>query len=607
MMRRLRRLVVGLALLLTGGAALAAEFNVREHGAVGDGVALDSPAINRAIDAAATAGGGIVRLPPGRYLSFSLRLKSHVTLQLDDGAVLVAADPAGGLGTYDAAEPNASTEYQDFGHSHWHNSLIWGEDLEDIAIVGAGRIDGTAGLTRGGPPPRRNQSPNAPSPERVAVQAADVGPAAPSAPFGSPTFPADARPAEVVAPSPAPGASTSSSSSSLTPPPATSAPARRGMDGLGNKAIALKNCRGVTLRGFSVLNGGHFALLATGVDRLVIERLTVDTNRDGFDIDCCRDVRIADCTVNSPNDDAIVLKTSYALNERRATEDVVIERCRVSGFDLGSVLDGSRRRTLERAPDRDGPTGRIKLGTESNGDFRRIAIRDCTFERSRGLAIESVDGGTIEDVVVRNLALREIVNPPIFVRLGNRARGPAGTPVGAIRRVSIADITVEDSDARYATILLAGLPGHPIEELAIERVTVRSRGGLTVEEVAAQPAELVNSFFLRGTEAGVTGPRDPSAVPERSAAYPEPSMFGLLPASVVYARHVRVVELREVAVEFAAADSRTLFFLEDATGVRCDRVAVKNFSESPPAAPPWLLREAPDFLRRGSPPWPDTP
>ncbi|HKG59659.1 MAG TPA: glycosyl hydrolase family 28 protein [Pyrinomonadaceae bacterium] len=75
------------------------------------------------------------------------------------------------------------------------------------------------------------------------------------------------------------------------------------MNGSGNKAISLK---------LSILNRGHFALLATGVDNLTIDNVKVDTNRDGFDIDSCRNVRISNCSVNSPNDDAIVLKSSYA-------------------------------------------------------------------------------------------------------------------------------------------------------------------------------------------------------------------------------------------------------------------------------------------------------
>src|ERR1700712_1411676 len=86
-------------------------FDIRTYGAVGDGKAVDTPAINKAIEAAAAAGGGTVRFPAGMYLSFSIRLRSHVGLDLAPGAVIVAADsPKKGEttgyngGTYDAAE-----------------------------------------------------------------------------------------------------------------------------------------------------------------------------------------------------------------------------------------------------------------------------------------------------------------------------------------------------------------------------------------------------------------------------------------------------------------------------------------------------------------------
>ena len=74
--------------------------------------------------------------------------------------------------------------------------------------------------------------------------------------------------------------------------------------GVGNKAIALKNCRNVLFRDFSILKGGHFGLLLTGVDNLTIDNLTIDTDRDGIDIDCCQNVRVSNCFVNSPWDDA---------------------------------------------------------------------------------------------------------------------------------------------------------------------------------------------------------------------------------------------------------------------------------------------------------------
>src|SRR3712207_1005213 len=257
------------------------------------------------------------------------------------------------------------------------------------------------------------------------------------------------------------------------------------MRGLGNKAIALKLSRNVTLRDFSVLMGGHFALLATGVDNLTIDNVKVDTNRDGFDIDACRNVRISNCSVNSPNDDAIVLKSSYALGFARATENVTITNCQVTGYDLGTFLDGTFRRTQERAPDLDGVTGRIKFGTESNGGFKSITISNCVFERSRGLAIETVDGGPIEDVVVTNVTMREVTTAPIFLRLGRRQRGPAGSPVSVLRRVEISNVVVSDADPRFASII-AGLPGHPVEDVPLSNIRILYRGGGTREQAALE-------------------------------------------------------------------------------------------------------------------------
>ncbi len=117
-------------------------YDVRAFGAKGDGTTIDSPAINKAIEKAAANGGGTVRFSAGNYLCYSIRLKSNITLYLDQGATIIAADtPDGGTQNgYDAAEPNQWDKFQDYGHSHWHNSLIWGEGIENIAILGPGRI-----------------------------------------------------------------------------------------------------------------------------------------------------------------------------------------------------------------------------------------------------------------------------------------------------------------------------------------------------------------------------------------------------------------------------------------------------------------------------------
>ncbi|MFD2429773.1 right-handed parallel beta-helix repeat-containing protein [Sphingobium scionense] len=129
------------------------------------------------------------------------------------------------------------------------------------------------------------------------------------------------------------------------------------MNGLGNKAIALKNGRNIHLSGFSILKGGHFAIIATDTQQLRIDNLAIDTERDGIDLDCVRDVVVERCRVNSPNDDGIVVKSSYALGRAIASENILIRDCDVSGYDMGSMLDGTKRTTQQIAPDQDRVTG----------------------------------------------------------------------------------------------------------------------------------------------------------------------------------------------------------------------------------------------------------
>src|SRR2546428_90120 len=77
--------------------APARDFDVRAYGAKGDGVTLDTPAINQAITAAAAAGGGTVYFPAGTYASYSIHLQSHVALYLEAGSTLLAAEPPADL------------------------------------------------------------------------------------------------------------------------------------------------------------------------------------------------------------------------------------------------------------------------------------------------------------------------------------------------------------------------------------------------------------------------------------------------------------------------------------------------------------------------------
>lgn len=475
-------------------------YNVRDFGAKGDGATLDTSAINAAIETASKNGGGTVFFPAGTYLSFSIRLKSNITLYLDNGATILAADPEKHKGKYDQWEPNQWDMYQDFGHSHWQNSLMWGIGIENFAIVGQGRIDGL-GLSRRSPGPQKPRTEG----ETPSSMKNNVSPLGETSPLTE-------------------------------------------MDGIGTKAIALKLSKNITLKDFTIFRGGHFALLATGVDNLTIDGLKVDTNRDGFDIDACRNVRISNTHVNTQNDDAIVLKSSFALGFARATENVVITNSQVSGFDLGTMLDGTYQTKTEFAPDKDRPTGRIKLGTESNGGFKNIAISNVNFVHCRGLAIETVDGGDIEDISVTNITMRDILTAPFFLRIGKRQRGPAGAPVAKMKRVNISNVIVSDAHSEFASIV-AGVADSLIDDVNFSNIKIEYKGGGTKEDAAR-------------------------VVPENEKSYPEPSMFGVLPASVFYIRHAQNVTFDNIRVSFQKEDARPAFVLENVRGAEFDRLKI---------------------------------
>lgn len=152
--RRAGLVVLAAAGLLAAGVQTAGAapgsgvFDVKNYGATGNGTANDSAAIGKAIVAAAAAGGGTVRIPSGTYKSAdTVHLASNVTIQLDAGATVVGA----GSATYDAAEPNQWDKYQDYGHSHFHDAMFFGDKLTDFGFTGSGTIDGGGNLITGNP------------------------------------------------------------------------------------------------------------------------------------------------------------------------------------------------------------------------------------------------------------------------------------------------------------------------------------------------------------------------------------------------------------------------------------------------------------------------
>lgn len=626
-------------------------YNIQDYGAVSGGAAVTNQrAINAANAAAAAAGGGTVIVPAGDFKSYSIRLKSNVTLHLSDKASIIrAAIPKTSTAendgsNYDAPEVNLWVGLQDQGHSHWANSLIYGIDVENVTISGPGLIDGSYVDSTDGYV-KNVLSGSDPSEVTVRTQSLNID-----------------------------------------------ALNDTNKQRVGNKAIALLRADNVVMRDFSMLNGGHFAIIGTEVTNWTVDNLTVDTNRDALDVDSSQNVTIRKSVFNSLTDDAIVLKGSFGGGRYFATKNVLIENCTVSGYDAGSVLAKTYTTNKKVATDQDGPTARVKLGTEGTTGFDTVTIRNVVFDRSRGFALESVDGAELKNIVFVDSTMKNISSSPIFIRLGDRGRAPVtgkstidesvspsntvrlddrgwvlpnlekygiyppvryipsylknsvtsiagaasntdfsivnpttptrlnpdsiqpadllfanavGVGMAKVYNIKIDNIKITDVDPRYP-ILLAGLVDNPIENVTISNVSVEYRGGLKMEHAIEQrllnqtinytsfgsaPATqtvpwLTNTFFAKAEallprvswatalNAGAGGwGDDPYNIPEMPREYPEPSLFGVLPAYGIYARHVKGLNIENVSLTYMTADERPAVVLDDV-----DKASFKDFS-----------------------------
>jgi hypothetical protein len=453
-----RRGFLGASMLASGGVAgvgwaaepsvpvRAATLDVRDFGAVGNGRTKDTRAMQRAIDATQALGGGIVQLSAGTWVSGTLHLRSHVTIDLAPGAVLLASPDDEDFAPHESLpfETGSDVETIDFAHA-----LLAGRDLERIAIRGAGIID----MNRN----RRS----------------------------------------------------------------------------GPKPIALKRCCFVTVQGITILHSPNYCVSLGACEDVLIEGVTIRAAyADGIDPDCCRRVRVANCDVES-DDDALCLKASYLLGVRGVTEDVVVTNCRLRSA-----------------------SNCFKLGTESTGDFRQIVLSNCVFSGSPpddhdasaaaeggGIAILSVDGGTVDGVMISNVVMRD-VPAPLFVRLGNRGRDQRRTEPGRLRNVVISGIMAVGATG---TGSIAGLPGHPVESITVENVRIGTVGG--------------------------SRRRGDLDVPEQAAAYPKVTMYGVLPAFGLYLRHARDVSLRNVELTVERTDARPALVADDVAGLHVARLA----------------------------------
>jgi polygalacturonase len=227
----------------------------------------------------------------------------------------------------------------------------------------------------------------------------------------------------------------------------------------GPKPIALKLCQHVAIYGIRIQNAPNYAISLAGCDFVNIEGVTIENAfADGIDPDSCRHVRISNCDIDS-RDDAIAVKSSWALGARRSSEDLTVANC-----SLRTNKNG------------------FKFGSESAGDLRNLALTNCTMTpRATGsrpnsaILLESLDGANIQNVVISNISATGVIVPFMF-RLGTRGRGTERPVPGSVRDISVSNLVATDC---AGTASLAGIPGRPVERITLSGIDITVEGGPT--------------------------------------------------------------------------------------------------------------------------------
>ena len=435
-------------------AAQTKVFNVEDYGAVGDGVAMDTQAIQKTIDACHAEGGGVVRVPAGDFQIGTIWLRSNITLSLDYGANLLGSQNIADYKTEGLSKPRE-------GGPH---CLIYAENARNIVIEGLGVIDG-----RG-------------TPEHF------------------------------------PRIRSGGRETSKRP-----------------RLIRMVNCDQLTFSGVTYRRPAFWGLHLIDCRNIHFNAVTIrfrnnGYNNDGLDLDGCENVLIENCDIDS-GDDAICLKSSL-----HPCRNIVVRGCKV---------------TSNTAP--------LKFGTSSRGGFINVSVTNCYFYNSPmgAIKLQLVDGGRLENVDISRIVMEDVGNP-IFIRLGNRGRTytkrtgprqnadarPEGAGVGTLKNVRIRDVVAEvtgDDKSRSGPIMITGIPGHCVEDVVLENITISYPGGGNQDDARR-------------------------AVPEDIARYPEQFFFGVLPAWGAYIRHARNVEFRNVILKTRSSDERKRIVLDDVEG-----------------------------------------
>lgn len=340
--------------------------------------------------------------------------------------------------------------------------------------------------------------------------------------------------------------------------------------------LLLKGCKNVTVTGITLKNASDWVQDYRECDGVVIDKITVQStaywNNDGLDVTDSKNVRITNCFINA-SDDALCFKSD---NPNSSCENVYVDNC-----TLRSSANG------------------LKFGTANHGGFRNFKITNLTiFDTYRSaIALESVDGGFMDNIDIRNVQAKNTGNA-IFIRRGRR--NTTGE-VGTLKDIYIANVKVE-------TPLLKPDQGYPIEgppdhlRPGFDKMPVRPSHfhiyghpylpyNLVPSSIVGLPGYPVQNVTLENIEISYGGRADKSIayiplteitrIPENAAAYPEFSMFGELPAWGLYMRHAEGIQLKNVKVSYLEDDFRPAFVFDDVKQITLTDVQIPTAKEMP--------------------------
>ncbi len=411
-------------------------YNVKDYGAVADGVTNNAVSINKAIQACTKNGGGVVLVPAGKYLSGAIHLDNNVNLHLEEGAEIL-------FSTNTADYPMVHTSWEGTELMSY-SPLIYAYKKSNVAVTGKGILNGQGnnenwwwwcGSKRYGwkeEMPKQND----PASRLRLIALAEQGAPVSERVFGSGTY-------------------------------------------LRPNFVEFFECTDVLLKGVKIINSPFWVIHPMKSTNVTVDGVTVEShgpNNDGCDPEYSKNVIIKNCTFNT-GDDCIAIKSGRDEDGRRVaipSENIIVKNCK--------MIDGH---------------GGVVMGSEISAGVRNVFVENCdmdspNLDRAIRIKSNSKRGGLVENVYVRNLNIGQVKESVLIIDMFyNVYGGQSGTFIPRVENVFLENINVKDG-GEYG-ILAKGYKEYPIKNVVFKNVKIDKVGkAYSVENV--EGLQLINTY-----------------------------------------------------------------------------------------------------------------